>query len=50
MELLDTINSPADSKKIGRDRLPALAVGELRRIIVEVVSKNGGHLRPAWAL
>lgn len=43
MELLDAINTPADLKKIGRDRLPALAE-ELRRMIVEVVSKNGGHL------
>ncbi|MDY0378297.1 MAG: 1-deoxy-D-xylulose-5-phosphate synthase N-terminal domain-containing protein, partial [Desulfobacterales bacterium] len=43
MQLLDTINSPADLKTIGRDRLPALAE-ELRRMIVEVVSKNGGHL------
>ena len=43
MNLLDTINSPADLKKIARAQLPMLA-GEIREKIVEVVSCNGGHL------
>ncbi len=43
MNLLDTINSPADLKKFARARLPRLA-GEIREKIVEVVSCNGGHL------
>ncbi len=43
MGLLDTIQSPADLKKITRQDLPNLA-DEIRRVIVEVVSKNGGHL------
>ena len=43
MGLLDTIISPLELKKISRSDLPALAA-ELRKIIVQVVSKNGGHL------
>ena len=41
--LLDSIISPLDLKKIPRSDLPALAA-EIRKIIVEVVSKSGGHL------
>jgi 1-deoxy-D-xylulose-5-phosphate synthase len=41
--LLESIHSPADLKKISRQDLPHLA-DEIRRIIVDVVSKNGGHL------
>jgi 1-deoxy-D-xylulose-5-phosphate synthase len=41
--LLDTIISPLELKKIPRSDLPALAA-ELRKTIVQVVSKNGGHL------
>jgi 1-deoxy-D-xylulose-5-phosphate synthase len=41
--LLDNINSPADLKKISRKDLPLLA-DEIREIIVNVVSKTGGHL------
>jgi len=40
---LEKINSPADLKRLSRSDLPALAA-EIRRQIVEVVSKNGGHL------
>ncbi len=43
MGLLEGIESPADLKKLSRQKLPELAV-EIRRIIVDVVSKNGGHL------
>ncbi|MEZ4525891.1 MAG: 1-deoxy-D-xylulose-5-phosphate synthase [Desulfobacterales bacterium] len=43
MNLLDSINSPADLKCLKRSDLPKLAE-ELRKIIVEVVSANGGHL------
>ena len=43
MNLLETINSSADLKKLDRKELPVLA-DEIRKVIVEVVSKNGGHL------
>ena len=43
MSILETINSPADLKKLARKDLPVLAE-EIRQVIVEVVSKNGGHL------
>lgn len=42
-KLLETINSPADLKQIPRSELNRLA-GEIRRTIVDVVSRNGGHL------
>ena len=40
--LLDTIQSPADLRKLGRNELPQLAQ-ELRQFLVETVSKTGGH-------
>lgn len=43
MSFLDKINSPADLKQIPRSDLPHLAA-EIRKTIVKVVSKNGGHL------
>ena len=43
MNLLEKINSPDDLKKLHRSELPFLAK-EIRKIIVDVVSKNGGHL------
>lgn len=46
MTLLEKINSPADLKKISRDDLPKLAE-EIRKVIVDVVSKTGGHLAPS---
>ncbi len=46
MGLLEQINSPADLKKIPRDDLPKLAE-EIRKVIVDVVSKTGGHLAPS---
>ncbi len=41
--LISRINSPEDLKKIPRKQLPQLAE-EIRRKIIEVVGKNGGHL------
>ncbi len=43
MSLLNKINSPSDLKKIPLSDLPELA-SEIRKTIVDVVSKNGGHL------
>ncbi|MFH1983647.1 MAG: 1-deoxy-D-xylulose-5-phosphate synthase [Pseudomonadota bacterium] len=43
MTLLDSIDSPADLKFLSRGDLPKLAE-EIRSVIVDVVSKNGGHL------
>jgi 1-deoxy-D-xylulose-5-phosphate synthase len=43
MELLDTINSPADLRRLREDQLPALC-RELRGRIIGVVTQNGGHL------
>ncbi|UCD79767.1 MAG: 1-deoxy-D-xylulose-5-phosphate synthase, partial [Desulfobacterales bacterium] len=43
MSLLETIDSPADLKKLAKKDLPILA-DEIRKVIVDVVSKNGGHL------
>ncbi|MBI5406695.1 MAG: 1-deoxy-D-xylulose-5-phosphate synthase [Nitrospirae bacterium] len=43
MKYLDTINSPADLKKIPIEELPVLA-GEIRERIIGVVSQTGGHL------
>ena len=41
--ILDTINSPKDIKKLDRQQLKFLAQ-EIRDRIIEVVSRNGGHL------
>jgi 1-deoxy-D-xylulose-5-phosphate synthase len=43
---LDTINSPADLKKLSQEELERLAA-EIRQKIVETVSKTGGHLAPS---
>ncbi|MBT8350485.1 MAG: 1-deoxy-D-xylulose-5-phosphate synthase [Deltaproteobacteria bacterium] len=43
MSLIEKINSPDDLKKLPRSDLPLLAK-EIREIIVDVVSKSGGHL------
>jgi 1-deoxy-D-xylulose-5-phosphate synthase len=42
-KILDTINGPQDLKKLSLDELARLAT-EIRAYILEVVSKNGGHL------
>ena len=43
MSLLNTINSPADLKKLSIHQLPTLAE-EIREQIIDVTSKVGGHL------
>jgi 1-deoxy-D-xylulose-5-phosphate synthase len=43
LSFLEKIDSPADLKRLSRKDLPVLA-GEIRKAIVNVVSKNGGHL------
>jgi 1-deoxy-D-xylulose-5-phosphate synthase len=43
LSLLENINSPTDLKALPRSELPKLAA-EIREIIIEVVSKTGGHL------
>jgi 1-deoxy-D-xylulose-5-phosphate synthase len=43
LSLLETINSPADLKKLKRSQLTVIAE-DLRKLIVQVVSKTGGHL------
>ena len=42
MKILNTINSPADLKKVPAEEIPALC-GELREFLIENVSKTGGH-------
>jgi len=43
MKLLDTINNPAELRKLGRHQLTPLAE-ELRTFLLDSVSKTGGHL------
>ncbi|MDN5751460.1 MAG: 1-deoxy-D-xylulose-5-phosphate synthase, partial [Pseudonocardia sp.] len=45
MTVLRSIRGPADLKRLGADELPALAE-EIRRFLVECVSRTGGHLGP----
>jgi len=42
-QLLPQIKSPAELKQLPRDQLPALAE-EIRQLIKDTVSRNGGHL------
>ncbi|MBW2562078.1 MAG: 1-deoxy-D-xylulose-5-phosphate synthase [Deltaproteobacteria bacterium] len=44
--ILERINSPEDIRCLGIDELNILA-GEIRQEMLEVVSKNGGHLAPS---
>ena len=46
MGILDTINGPADVKRVPAADLPALA-DEVRTSIITTVSRNGGHLAPS---
>jgi 1-deoxy-D-xylulose-5-phosphate synthase len=46
LSFLEKINSPQDLKKMSKNDLPLLA-SEIRKIIIDVVSKNGGHLAPS---
>ena len=41
--ILDKINNPNDLKKLDPADLPGLA-SEIRDLIIDVVSHNGGHL------
>ena len=41
--LLETIHSPKDIKELGSQELNALCE-EIRRVIIDTVSANGGHL------
>ena len=43
MKLLPNIRHPSDLKKLSLDQLKTLA-GEMRRRIIDVVGKSGGHL------
>jgi len=43
MAVLDKVDYPADLKKLTYEELSQLSQ-EIRRLIIEVVSKNGGHL------
>ena len=43
--LLDTINSPADVKKLSVEQLEELAL-EIRKLLISVISHTGGHLAP----
>jgi 1-deoxy-D-xylulose-5-phosphate synthase len=42
-KLLDSVHGPQDLKKLPPEKLPQLAT-EIRALILDVVSKNGGHL------
>lgn len=46
MSILETINSPADLKRLAVSQLPILAE-ELRTLIIDTCSRNGGHLAPS---
>ena len=46
MAILDTINSPDDLKRLPVGLLAGLAA-ELRQVIIETCSSNGGHLAPS---
>ena len=43
--ILDRVNSPLDLKTLTLEEMNQLAA-EIRQVIIEVVSKNGGHLAP----
>ncbi|MBO7378104.1 MAG: 1-deoxy-D-xylulose-5-phosphate synthase [Clostridia bacterium] len=45
MQFLNAIRSPEDLKKIPKENLPALA-DEMRRALIEKMSKKGGHFGP----
>jgi 1-deoxy-D-xylulose-5-phosphate synthase len=46
VKYLDQINSPQDLKRIERSELPQVAK-EIRKVIIETVSRTGGHLAPS---
>lgn len=46
MDLLSTIKSPADLKKLTPEQFPQLA-HEMREFLIDSVSRTGGHLAPS---
>jgi 1-deoxy-D-xylulose-5-phosphate synthase len=46
LKYLDKIDSPQDVKQLKRSQLPQLAK-EIREVIIQTVSKTGGHLAPS---
>ncbi len=46
MSLLDSISGPGDLKRLRPDEMPLLAA-EIRDIMVDTVSRTGGHLGPS---
>ena len=44
-KILDRVNSPLDLKTLTLEEMNRLAE-EIRQLLIEVVSKNGGHLAP----
>jgi 1-deoxy-D-xylulose-5-phosphate synthase len=46
VKYLDKINAPEDLKRLERSQLPELAK-EIRQVIIETVSRTGGHLAPS---
>jgi len=46
VKYLDQIDSPEDLKRLHRSELPKLAK-EIRKVIIETVSRTGGHLAPS---
>ncbi|MDQ3503480.1 MAG: 1-deoxy-D-xylulose-5-phosphate synthase, partial [Actinomycetota bacterium] len=46
MSLLDDVHGPADLKRLTSAQLPLLAA-ELRDVMVDTVSRTGGHLGPS---
>ena len=46
MSLLDSVHGPADLKRLPADQLPLLAA-ELRDLMIDTVSRTGGHLGPS---
>ena len=45
MRVLETVGEPADLKKLSDQQLTDLAA-EIREVLVETVSRTGGHLGP----
>lgn len=45
MTVLDRVNQPSDIKKLTEEEIKVLCE-EIRHLIIEVISKNGGHLAP----
>ena len=46
MSLLDSVSGPADLKRMTPEQMPLLAA-ELRDVMVDTVSRTGGHLGPS---